>query len=149
MKKLSIQMHFISSFKNPCVYAAVCYSRGRDDLKSKVDLNKKSVSIFKRLSKVIASFSFVDIMLERARRAKLAQPTAHNAISTVTIPGSNTTVIAIARRSPGTERVISTKKVTILSINPPKYPATDPKHTPKKSAQAVAISPTRRDTLAP
>ena len=60
MKKLQIEMHFISSFKDPRVYAAVCYSRLGENIKSKVVITPRAGGIMKRLFKVIGNFSFVD-----------------------------------------------------------------------------------------
>ncbi len=61
MKKLSIEMHFISSFKDPSTYVGVCYSRPGDD-NGKIDISKKATGIFRKLFKLIGNFSFVDVI---------------------------------------------------------------------------------------
>ncbi len=45
----------------PRAYTAAVCSRRQDD-KGKVTISRKSVSIFKKLCKVISSYSFVDII---------------------------------------------------------------------------------------
>ena len=62
MKKLSIEMHFISSFKDPRKYSAVCFSRQGEGAKSKVVITRKAAGLFRKLCKVISSYSFVDII---------------------------------------------------------------------------------------
>ena len=62
MKKLQIEMHFISSFKDPRMYSGVCYSRGREEPSKVVPFTRKSVTIFKKLFKILGRYSFGDII---------------------------------------------------------------------------------------
>ncbi len=61
-KKLSLGFNIISSFKDPKMYVGACFSRQGEDPKSKVIINRKAAGIFKKLCKVISSYSFVDII---------------------------------------------------------------------------------------
>ncbi len=60
-RRLRLEMHIISSFKNPRQFIGVCFSR-KEGEENKVEITPRAGGIFKKLFRVLSGVSVVDII---------------------------------------------------------------------------------------
>ena len=95
------------------------------------------------------SFSRWESTEPRRRRVKIGTLTMPIAIITETSPGPSSATIPIAIRNPGIASMMSTKRISTPSTQPPKKPAIDPRTMPSESPTVTETMPMSNESRAP
>ena len=71
------------------------------------------------------------------------------AIMTLSMPGPMTATMAMASRIDGKASIMSTRRMTRVSVRPPRYPAARPRAVPRVREMPMQMPPMRKEMREP